>query len=289
MNPKVSVIIPVYNVEKLLPRCLDSIVNQTLQDIEIICVNDGSPDRSIDVLNRYAAADSRIRVISQENRGLGGARNTGFEAATGDYILYIDSDDWVDANYCESLYAGATAADADVACASIQKVRPSYAKWVLKIDRKVEVCNPQERFSVCFCPPNFCVVNKLMRRELLVKLGVRFEERVCYEDVKYTMRVLGECQKLVTVPDVTYRYMINNAGITKSRQTPKKQMDKYLAHRAFVEYMDSQGLAVDRRFRNITRRSYDFAGISWLKIKVRDGREVFRLFDLIPIWCHKAR
>lgn len=87
MEPKVSIIIPVYNVEPFLARCLDSVVGQTLRGIEIICVDDGSPDRSIDILNRYAAQDDRIRVISQENRGLGGARNRGFDAATGEFIL----------------------------------------------------------------------------------------------------------------------------------------------------------------------------------------------------------
>lgn len=107
MEPKVSVIIPVYNVEPFLVRCLDSVVGQTLRDIEIICVDDGSPDRSIDILNRYAAEDARIRVISQENRGLGGARNRGFDAATGEFVLYVDSDDWIDPAYCERLYEAA--------------------------------------------------------------------------------------------------------------------------------------------------------------------------------------
>ena len=107
MEPKVSIIIPVYNVEPFLARCLDSVVGQTLRGIEIICVDDGSPDRSIDILNRYAAQDDRIRVISQENRGLGGARNRGFDAATGEFILFVDSDDWIDPVYCERLYEAA--------------------------------------------------------------------------------------------------------------------------------------------------------------------------------------
>ena len=111
MEPKVSIIIPVYNVEPFLARCLDSVVGQTLRGIEIICVDDGSPDRSIDILNRYAAQDDRIRVISQENRGLGGARNRGFDAATGEFILFVDSDDWIDPAYCERLYEAAREAE----------------------------------------------------------------------------------------------------------------------------------------------------------------------------------
>ena len=111
MEPKVSIIIPVYNVEPFLARCLDSVVGQTLRGIEIICVDDGSPYRSIDNLNRYAAQDDRIRVISQENRGLGGARNRGFDAATGEFILFVDSDDWIDPAYCERLYEAAREAE----------------------------------------------------------------------------------------------------------------------------------------------------------------------------------
>lgn len=102
--PSISVIIPVYNVEKYLKECLDSIVNQTFADIEIICVNDGSTDSSLDILNGYAANDSRIRVLSQENRGLSGARNTGLKNATGKYVYFIDSDDFLELDALERLY-----------------------------------------------------------------------------------------------------------------------------------------------------------------------------------------
>ena len=123
MEPKVSIIIPVYNVEPFLARCLDSVVGQTLRGIEIICVDDGSPDRSIDILNRYAAQDDRIRIISQENRGLGGARNRGFDAATGEFILFVDSDDWIDPAYCERLYEAAREAVLDVCCSKGTYIR----------------------------------------------------------------------------------------------------------------------------------------------------------------------
>ena len=289
MEPKVSVIIPVYNVESFLARCLDSVVGQTLREIEIICVDDGSPDRSIDILNRYAAKDERIRVISQENRGLGGARNRGFDAATGEYVLFVDSDDWIDSAYCERLYEVAQHADADVACASMLKIRPSYSKWTIRYTEQKQVTEAPEKFRICRCPPDFYVMNKLLRREMLLRLGLRFRERVCYEDVEYTMRVLCEGGCVVTVPDVVYRYMVNGASITKSRQTPKKQQDRYLAHKAFVEYMDAHGIRLDARFRRITRRTYDRWGLTWLKVKEEDSCSTYRLFDLIPIWwkCNK--
>ena len=284
MQPQVSVIIPVYNVERLLPRCLDSVVAQTLRDIEIICVDDGSPDRSADILKRYAAQDGRIRVILQENRGQGSARNRGFDIATGEFILYVDSDDWIDADYCEKLYAAAVEAGADVACCSIRKIRPSHERWTVRYDRMETFSEVQEKFRVCNCPPDFHIVNKLISRKMLSDLGLRFREHVCYEDVEYLMRVLGEGGKLVTVPGTAYRYVFNGSSTTKSAQTPKKQSDKYQAHKAFVAYADAHAIRVGRRYRSITRRFWALGTLTLLKIKERDGWETWRLFDCIPVF-----
>ena len=94
--PKISVIVPIFNVEKYLKECLESIINQTFKDIEIICINDGSTDNSLDILNQYAEKDNRIKVITQSNQGLSAARNTGIKYANGEYISFIDSDDYID-------------------------------------------------------------------------------------------------------------------------------------------------------------------------------------------------
>ena len=105
MAPKVSVIVPVYNVEKYLPQCMDSLINQTLQDIEIICVNDCSPDNSLSILQNYARKDTRIKIIDlKENGGSGHARNMALKEVTGEYVMYLDSDDWLELNACEHAY-----------------------------------------------------------------------------------------------------------------------------------------------------------------------------------------
>ena len=105
MNPKVSVIIPVYNVEQYLKQCLDSVVNQTFKDIEIIIVNDCSPDNSLQIINEYQQKDSRIVLVDlKENVGLGFSRNEGMKVAKGKYITFVDSDDWVTKDYVEILY-----------------------------------------------------------------------------------------------------------------------------------------------------------------------------------------
>ncbi len=110
----VSVIIPVYNVEKYLPKCLDSVTGQTYTNLEIICVNDGSPDNSIKILETYAKKDSRVKIITQKNEGLSGARNTGLKAATGDYTVFLDSDDWLDLETIDAAVCTAEKIDADV-------------------------------------------------------------------------------------------------------------------------------------------------------------------------------
>lgn len=287
MSPKVSIVIPAYNVEAELPRCLESAAGQSLREIEIVCVDDGSPDRSLEIMREYAARDARFRVISQPNKGLGGARNTGAAAATGEYILFVDSDDWIDPDYCLRLYEAAVRHDAPVACASIRKIRPSSAKWTAHFDEERVYDDPQARFAVCNCPPDFHVVNKLLRREMVERLGLRFREHVPYEDVEYTMRVLCEGGRLVTVPGPYYRYMVRGGSITKSVQTPQKQAARYRAHKAFVAYCDAHGIALARKHRTLTKRYYAWFGITLLKIKDRDGLLIARLFDCLPVWFRR--
>lgn len=114
MRPKVSIIVPMYSVEKYVEQCIDSLLNQTLQEIEIILVDDGSPDRSGDIADDYAKKDSRIKVIHKKNGGLGPARNTGIRVATGEYIGFIDSDDWANHQMFARLYEAAVKNNADI-------------------------------------------------------------------------------------------------------------------------------------------------------------------------------
>ena len=111
---KISLIIPVYNVAKYLGRCLDSIVNQTYRNIEIICVNDGSTDDSLDILNSYALKDERVKIINRENNGVSSSRNVALDVAKGEWIMFVDSDDWIDLNVCEAAMKIALEDSADV-------------------------------------------------------------------------------------------------------------------------------------------------------------------------------
>lgn len=114
VTPLISIIVPIYNVEKYLDKCLNSLIKQSYQNLQIICINDGSPDNSLDILNKYAKLDSRFIVIVQDNQGLSGARNVGLSAATGEYIMFVDSDDWLELDCCRSAIEIALKDDYDV-------------------------------------------------------------------------------------------------------------------------------------------------------------------------------
>lgn len=121
MIPKVSIIVPVYNVEKYFDRCINSLINQTLREIEIILVDDESPDNCPEMCDKYAKKDSRIKVIHKKNGGLGFARNSGLDIAAGEYFAFVDSDDYVDLDFYEKLYTAAKNGDYDLAQGGISK------------------------------------------------------------------------------------------------------------------------------------------------------------------------
>lgn len=287
-NPKVSVIIPVYNTAPLLSRCLESVINQSMTDIEIICVNDGSTDSSPQILDNWAERDSRIKVIHQTNGRQGKARNAGMDIAQGEYIGMIDSDDYIPSTYFESLYNAAQRHDADIAVCGIIKQKQLSSRLVIQFDSERVVENAEEKLRTMHCPPDFHPVNKLYRREMLQRINLRFTENIQYEDVMFVTRALCESGRMVTVPKVKYIYVLNPSSTVKSRQTAAKQFQKYVAHRDMVEYLDSQGISFKTRYRTITVSHYTLCGICIWKIKERDKRRIVRLFDVLPIWSYKV-
>lgn len=289
MNPKVSIIIPVYNTSALLPRCLESVVSQSLCEIEIICIDDGSTDNSLEVLNSWAAKDSRIQVLTQPNGRQGKARNNGMNHARGEYIGMIDSDDYIPHEYFEQLYTAAVEADADIAMCGIIKEKKMMSRIVKEFTAKQCADEADEKLRLCSCPPDFHPVNKLYRRSMIERLKLRFAEGVQYEDVMFVMRAICESGKLVTVPHIAYRYVLNPTSTVKSKQTLAKQLQKYEAHHAMVRYALSRGINIAPQYRNITARHYSLCGVCIWKIKEQNNRRTLRLFDLIPIatWATK--
>ena len=284
MNPKVSIIIPVYNTAELLPRCLESMVAQSLREVEVICVDDGSTDRSAEVLDKWAKRDPRIRVIRQSNGRQGKARNAAMAVARGEYIGMVDSDDYIPADYFERLYTTAVRHSADIAVCGIIKEKRTHNRVVAAYTCEEVAESAEQKMRVCNCPPDFHPVNKLYRREMLERVGLRFAEGVQFEDVMFVTRALCESGRLVTVPEVAYRYVLNPTSTVKSRQTAAKQLQKYNAHRAMADYTAARGINIPTRHRTLTVRHLTVGGVCLWKIKERDGHRTLRLFDALPVW-----
>ena len=180
--PKISIIVPVFNVENYLNKCLDSLKNQTLSDIEIIVVDDGSQDHSARIATEYSLEDSRFIVIRQQNKKQGGARNTGLKYASGKYVAFVDADDWVDEDFCESMYLSAVTNDSDIVLVR-QKLYLEDEKKIVTgwfdFSEKVGAEYIQgDSFIKYFTP----VCGRLYSRDLINKYNLRFVEDCFYED-----------------------------------------------------------------------------------------------------------
>ncbi len=231
---KVSVIIPVYNSEKYIVKCLDSIINQTLKDIEIICVNDGSTDKSLEILNAYSKKDERIKVLSQENAKQGAARNKGLDIAKGEFITFVDSDDWIDLNYLEVLLKAMEDNNSDLAISVSTRDYPNKIKKHVSI-KTLEIVNDINTLLPKF-NYDLRVTGKLFRAEILKE--IRFIENVFYEDAPYAIRAIFKAKSSVLVPDTTYHYFSNPTSTIKSKLNEKLKNDRVETALDLINFAD---------------------------------------------------
>ena len=284
---KVSIIVPAYNVENYIEDCLNSLVNQTLKDIEIIVVNDESTDSTFDIIKKYANNDSRIKVINQKNQGVAGARNSGLEIALGEFIGFVDSDDWIDSNYFELLYNSAKENDADMAIASILKHKKKYLKYNAKYT-KLEVANTiQEKIKLCQDKKKrfFYVWNKLCKADVIKNNSINFPQGRVFEDVKFSTEAVFYSKKIIAVPNTYYHYIERQGSIVKSKKSEKKRNDHILAYKELQEFAKIKGFKLPEELNYYTK--YRKFGV--LKIYQGLYKKKILLFDFLPIYLHSAK
>lgn len=227
MESIISIIVPVYNVEKYLTKCLDSLLSQTLEDIEIICVNDGSSDHSLEILQEYASRDNRIRVFDQPNGGVSVARNNALKHVNGEFYMFVDSDDWLDAETCKTAYEYAKQYIADCLMFSYTKEFGSHSivnhvfdedliVWekedvMLKFHRRLygpigkELTKPQD-MDIMVTP---CM--QLFRTVKYSKIPfIDIREVGTFEDGLYQMEVYNDCDRFVYIDRPFYHYLKTN-------------------------------------------------------------------------------
>lgn len=207
---KVSVIVPVYNVEAYLYSCLESLLNQSLENIEVIAVNDGSVDESGNILAKYRDSDKRLVVINQENKGLSAARNAGLERAQGEYVLFVDGDDFIEKDTCRILYEKARQQEPDILVfgrylerkngivkdSAYWKAGQEYMPGLVYLEQALY----KEKFTASAC-------NKMYNRNFLQRHRLRFREGILYEDLYFLIQCLFYARRVVTVDCLFYHYI----------------------------------------------------------------------------------
>ena len=286
---KISIVVPVYNVEKYLKRCLDSLVNQTLKDIEIICVNDGSKDNSLDILEEYAKKDGRIVILNQENAGLSAARNTGMNVVKGEYIGFVDSDDWVDLDFYEKLYFAAKNNDCDIAVADFIREHPTKKKKRLNITKEEIFEKPEDKYLACKTYREGCVWNKIYRTEFLKRIDLKFVVGMYYEDRDFTARSLFYSKKLITVPNTYYRYFVNPKSIVKKGINVIQNEHYILVRQQVLDFIIKNHINVPDGLYKAETKSFKIFGKKLFTIKESTKSKYIFLFGKINIFKWKKK
>ncbi len=245
-NSLISVVVPVYNIERYLPKCIESLMAQTYSDWEIMLVDDESTDGSLAICNRYSGKDSRIRVIRQAHGGASKARNTGIRMAKGEYIAFVDGDDYVAADYLQKLYLALVHEHASLSVCGLQCINekgeflPSPYKnddVPMKISASEAICNLG--YNVVFG----VVWNKLYKRDIFE--SVQFTEHRTFEDELILHRLYGVCDSIATVPEKLYFYTIRQ-GSKMREEFGAEKLDMLFA------YIDRLDYLIENGFRNET-------------------------------------
>ena len=306
-SPQLSVIVPVYNVEPWLRRCLDSICKQTLRDIEIICVNDGSTDHSADILEEYAARDPRIRVIHQANGGLSAARNAGLDLCRAELITTVDSDDYIDPETYAELLPRMTE-QTDLICFGVQ-VEANDLDWGNKMQRYFTLPDEQTLAATpqLVAKLNDTAWNKIYRRELIERFQLRYPHGIWYEDFSFTRMYSSICRNIRLTPKRYYHYVLRESSImgqSLKHKTPKV-IDRLTSMGVVLDFYERHGLT--ERFRPVISQWLHQLPIMMQRLPkdlIRDGKgktvdflrrhkldQLFAEHDTVlrimnPLWYH---
>lgn len=298
-KPKVSVIVPVYNVEKYLKRCVDSIINQTLIDIEIILVNDGSTDTSGELCDKVALLDKRIKVIHKKNEGLGLARNSGMDIALGEYIGFVDSDDFIEKDMFEILYKSISKENAQMAISGYKTYR-TFDKNIVEhklpnLKRLYEGDEIKEiLFGVLGARINYkndyylgmSVWKNLYSLDFIKKKNIKFvsEREYISEDAIFHLSIIPKMKKIVTV-DKTLYYYCNNDEVTLTSRFRKDRFTRYKElYLKEAEILNSNNLIEEGK--NIIGRTFLGNTRTFIKQIIASEETLYKKIQLIKEICN---
>lgn len=285
-KPLVSVIVPAFNAEETIAKCLQSILKQSFKNIEIITVNDGSNDNSLNILKNYARKDSRIKIINKENEGLSCARNDGLNIACGEYIGYIDSDDWTDVKFYEKLYNAAKKYDADIAAGNIIRCGKLIRKYRIKYEKEKLFTDSTEKLKAAGIPKYNYVWNKIYKRESLININICFPAGKVYEDIQWSIKIVYFMKNFLTVPDCNYFYRKNQSSIVSTtKKNEKKIKDGEEAVDVMVKFAEEHNLTEILKNNKLKRKKILFYGLKVMEItEYYPHTKVYKLFGFLPVY-----
>lgn len=237
MNPKVSVIVPVYNVENYLDDCIKSIINQTYDNIEVILIDDGSVDNSPMLCDNWADVDKRVKVFHQKNSGVSYARNVGIEKSSGDYILFVDSDDYIAETTIEKSANLLIQSDADILCFGVYRVNESgeIIESTEGFEQQRVLGYEEALTDISRGFTHDYVWNKLIRKEMFK--GVSFPEGRLFEDIATTYKLFLNSEKVIYLPDELYYYRKRKSSIIGSMNA-KTLNDLFVARKERYDFLE---------------------------------------------------
>lgn len=275
LQPKISVIIPVYNVEQYLSQCLENIVYQTYTNLEIICVNDGSSDNSKNILESYAKIDKRIKIINQQNSGQSVARNVGIKNATGDYIHFMDSDDYISLNYYEEMVKTLANTNADIVCSGFY-----FEEWkemsVYYKDTFILTNLYDKLYKTVLNYFNY-VWRYLIKTSFIKENNFYFINGKFYEDIGYTLELLIKANKVVIAPKVQYFYRYRKDSTVHNKKYNNDLTEAFLRYNKVLEKYDIKlpNLVLDIKYYKL------FSAFTILKKFVYLNKTKYKLFGFI--------
>ncbi|WP_312311306.1 glycosyltransferase family 2 protein [Empedobacter brevis] len=282
--PKISVIVPVYNTEKYLSKCLDSILKQTLKDIEVIVVNDGSKDDSQALINQYKVRDSRIIPIIKENGGLSDARNVGIDKASGEYLAFIDSDDYIDSTMFEKMIDLAEKHKSEIVLCDLVKVNENGIEFrdLPQSPQLPERIVLKDDFSI-FGEMSCFACNKIFKKELFVQH--RFKKGIHFEDIELIPKLVLDSTIISKINEPFYNYFERQDSITKSHT--EKGLDMFVAVNRVTDYFYKSKyntfVTELRRFQIIQGYYSYLAYVAYVKNKALKKRMLSVLNDFLKM------
>ena len=286
MNYLMSIIVPFYNVEQYIDRCIQSLLNQTYQNIEILLVDDCSPDNTLEIAQQYAKTDSRIKILQYEkNRGLGGARNYGIQNAKGEYILFVDSDDYIEANTIEQLYEKAKDNNLCVLEANYLKESDSSTEVLPRISNYTDIVYSGKKYweSIPIAP--VVAWNKFYKLSFLQENNIVFRLRK-FEDVAFTAEVFMKAKRVMNIDFPFYHYIVRENSIMTETTSVSHLEDAY----ALIQ--DMKVLFEGNKKNEQMKKSYLYCYIGFFRLwcLFKDDKQVKQhMKNKVMILFQKAR